>query len=87
METKGITVNKAYKKRLTELKTRIRQSQIKAALRVNSQKITDIYATALDYDPTEKTTGTEFCKINQYKAFAICRVINYGDDGNKPHRI
>ena len=54
------------------------------------QKITDIYATALDYDPTAKTTKEFFAKVQNKMHFAVhgntaAEVIYRRADADKPH--
>lgn len=54
------------------------------------QKITDIYATALDYDPTAKTTRDFFAKVQNKMHFAVhghtaAEVIYERADAEKPH--
>ena len=54
------------------------------------QKITDIYATALDYDRTAKTTKEFFAKVQNKMHFAVhghtaAEVIYHRADAEKPH--
>ncbi len=54
------------------------------------QKITDIYATALDYDRTAKTTKEFFAKVQNKMHFAVhghtaAEVIYHRADADKPH--
>lgn len=54
------------------------------------QKITDIYATALDYDRTAKTTKEFFAKVQNKMHFAVhghtpAEVIYYRADADQPH--
>ena len=54
------------------------------------QKITDIYATALDYDRTAKTTKEFFAKVQNKMHFAVhgntaAEVIYRRADADKPH--
>ncbi len=54
------------------------------------QKITDIYATALDYDPTAKTTRDFFAKVQNKMHFAVhghtaAEVIYERADAERPH--
>lgn len=54
------------------------------------QKITDIYATALDYDRTAKTTKDFFAKVQNKMHFAVhghtaAEVIYYRADADQPH--
>ena len=54
------------------------------------QKITDIYATALDYDPTAKTTKEFFAKVQNKMHFAVhghtaAELIYERADAERPH--
>jgi len=62
----GALFNKAY---FEDLLTEIRE--IRASERSFCQKITDIYATALDYDPEAETTKTFFATVQNQLHFAI----------------
>ena len=51
------------------------------------QKITDIYATALDYDRTAKTTKQFFAKVQNKMHYAVHghTAAELGADADKPH--
>lgn len=64
--------------------------EIRLSERKFYQKITDIYATALDYDRTAKTTKEFFAKVQNKMHFAVhghtaAEVIYYRADAGQPH--
>ena len=64
--------------------------EIRLSERKFYQKITDIYATALDYDRTAKTTKDFFAKVQNKMHFAVhghtaAEVIYYRADADQPH--
>ena len=64
--------------------------EIRLSERKFYQKITDIYATALDYDRTAKTTKEFFAKVQNKMHFAVhghtaAEVIYHRADADKPH--
>ena len=64
--------------------------EIRLSERKFYQKITDIYATALDYDRTAKTTKDFFAKVQNKMHFAVhghtaAEVIYHRADADKPH--
>lgn len=64
--------------------------EIRLSERKFYQKITDIYATALDYDRTSKTTKEFFAKVQNKMHFAVhghtaAEVIYYRADADQPH--
>ena len=64
--------------------------EIRISERKFYQKITDIYATALDYDKTAKTTKEFFAKVQNKMHFAVhghtaAEVIYYRADADQPH--
>ncbi len=64
--------------------------EIRLSERKFYQKITDIYATALDYDRTAKTTKEFFAKVQNKMHFAVhghtaAEVIYYRADADRPH--
>ena len=64
--------------------------EIRLSERKFYQKITDIYATALDYDRTAKTTKEFFAKVQNKMHFAVhghtaAEVIYYRADADQPH--
>lgn len=64
--------------------------EIRLSERKFYQKITDIYATALDYDKTAKTTKEFFAKVQNKMHFAVhghtaAEVIYYRADADQPH--
>lgn len=64
--------------------------EIRLSERKFYQKITDIYATALDYDRTAKTTKEFFAKVQNKMHFAVhgqtaAEVIYYRADAEQPH--
>jgi hypothetical protein len=64
--------------------------EIRLSERKFYQKITDIYATALDYDRTAKTTKEFFAKVQNKMHFAVhghtaAEVIYHRADVDKPH--
>lgn len=64
--------------------------EIRLSERKFYQKITDIYATALDYDKTAKTTKEFFAKVQNKMHFAVhghtaVEVIYYRADADQPH--
>ena len=64
--------------------------EIRLSERKFYQKITDIYATALDYDRTAKTTKEFFAKVQNKMHFAIhgqtaAELIYYRADADRPH--
>lgn len=71
-----------------ELLERIRD--IRASERMFYQKITDIYATSIDYDPTHATSQTFFATVQNKLHFAIhghtaAEIIKLRADSAKPH--
>ena len=64
--------------------------EIRLSERKFYQKITDIYATALDYDRTAKTTKEFFAKVQNKMHFAVHRhtaveVVYYRANADQPH--
>ncbi|WP_300692910.1 virulence RhuM family protein [uncultured Oscillibacter sp.] len=64
--------------------------EIRLSERKFYQKITDIYATALDYDRTAKTTKEFFAKVQNKMHFAVhghtaAEVIYHRADADRPH--
>lgn len=64
--------------------------EIRLSKRKFYQKITDIYATALDYDRTAKMTEEFFAKVQNKMHFAVhghtaVEVIDYRADADKPY--
>ena len=81
----GSVLTKEYFDRLLEQIREIRLSE-----RRFYQKITDIYATALDYDRTAKTTKQFFAKVQNKMHYAVHRhtaaeLIYERADAEKPH--
>ena len=81
----GSVLSKSY---FEELLERIRE--IRLSERVFYQKITDIYATALDYDRNAKTTKDFFAKVQNKMHFAVhghtaAEVIYERANAEKPH--
>jgi len=71
-----------------ELLERIRD--IRASERMFYQKITDIYATSIDYDPTHPVSQTFFATVQNKLHFAIhghtaAEVIQHRADASQPH--
>ena len=85
MKNGGSVLSKSY---FEELLERIRE--IRLSERVFYQKITDIYATALDYDKNAKTTKDFFAKVQNKMHFAVhehtaAEVIYERANADKPH--
>lgn len=81
----GSILTKEYFDRLLEQIREIRLSE-----RRFYQKITDIYATALDYDRTSKTTKQFFAKVQNKMHYAVhghtaAELIYERSDADKPH--
>ncbi len=85
LKNDGTVLTKEYFDRLLEQIREIRLSE-----RRFYQKITDIYATALDYDRTAKTTKLFFAKVQNKMHYAIhghtaAELIYERADAEKPH--
>lgn len=71
-----------------ELLERVRD--IRASERMFYQKITDIYATSIDYDPTHPTSQTFFATVQNKLHFAVhghtaAEVVQRRADASRPH--